>query len=421
MSSQTTPAQDAERGREPSAHPGGDAGTEAIAGQPAVRRPWTVVMLRELAVKSRDRSVLISTAITLVLIVAGLVASALLSERGTGTDYELAAVGDGSAAIVEAAGQSLGEDGTATAREADRAEAERLLAEDEVDAALIREDGSWLLLGDGQLDPTLQQAVTQTVSSATVEANAARAGTSFEELSQGSEVRVEQLDGAGERGVASFILRYVFATLFYMAAIMFGMAIANSVLEEKQNRVVEILATAVPVRQILHGKVLGNCLIAFAQMGLFAGVGLLSASVLGLSDDVGWALSASGWFIAFFVVGFAAQATIWAALGALASRSEDLNTSMTPIMTVLIAAMLAGLIAEGPWLAAASYLPIVSSIAMPVRLLEGQAAAWEPFAALALSALFGWVMLRIGERVYQRAVFQGGRSLSWRQALRLED
>ena len=106
MSSQTTPAQDAERGREPSAHPGGDAGTEAIAGQPAVRRPWTVVMLRELAVKSRDRSVLISTAITLVLIVAGLVASALLSERGTGTDYELAAVGDGSAAIVEAAGQS---------------------------------------------------------------------------------------------------------------------------------------------------------------------------------------------------------------------------------------------------------------------------------------------------------------------------
>ena len=56
-----------------------------------------------------------------------------------------------------------------------------------------------------------------------------------------------------------------------------------------------------------------------------------------------------------------------------------------------------------------------------MRLLEGEAAVWEPFAALAVCAAFGWVMLRIGERVYQRAVFQGGRSLSWRQALKLED
>ena len=45
----------------------------------------------------------------------------------------------------------------------------------------------------------------------------------------------------------------------------------------------------------------------------------------------------------------------------------------------------------------------------------------EPFAALAVCGAFGWAMLRIGERVYQRAVFQGGRSLSWRQAMRLED
>ena len=58
---------------------------------------------------------------------------------------------------------------------------------------------------------------------------------------------------------------------------------------------------------------------------------------------------------------------------------------------------------------------------MPVRLLEGEAAVWEPFAALAVCGAFGWAMLRIGERVYQRAVFQGGHSLSWRQAMRLED
>lgn len=388
-----------------------------------VERPWLTVMMRELAVKLRNRSVLISTAVTLVLIAGGLVASSLLSGSDSGSEHEIAAVGPGSVEMIEAVDDGLSDDDSASPREATRQEAERLLGDGDVEAALVHEDGSWLLLGDGSLDPALEQAVTQSVSSATISANAARAGTSMDQLAQGSEVRVEQIgqEQDGRATAASFVLRYVFAMLFYMAAIMFGTAIANSVLEEKQNRVVEILATAIPVRQILYGKVLGNCVMAFAQMGLFAGAGLLTASLLGLTDDLGWALSASGWFIAFFVVGFAAQATIWAALGALASRSEDLNTSMTPIMTVLVVAMLAGLMGTGTWLAVASYVPIISSIAMPVRLLEGEAAVWEPFAALAVCAAFGWVMLRIGERVYQRAVFQGGRSLSWRQALKLED
>lgn len=400
-------------------------GASEEAGGPGrtVERPWLTVMMRELAVKVRNRSVLISTAVTLVLIVGGLVASSLLSGTDSGSEHEIAAVGAGSVEMVEAVDDSLSDDDSASPREATRQEAEQLLDDGDVDAALVHEDGSWVLLGHGSLDPVLEQAVTQSVSSATIAANAASAGTSMDQLAQGSEVRVEQTgEGSDSRDTAaSFVLRYVFAMLFYMAAIMFGTAIANSVLEEKQNRVVEILATAIPVRQILYGKVLGNCVMAFAQMGLFAGAGLLTASLLGLTDDLGWALSASGWFIAFFVVGFAAQATIWAALGALASRSEDLNTSMTPIMTVLVVAMLAGLIGTGTWLTVASYVPIISSIAMPVRLLEGEAAVWEPFAALAVCGAFGWAMLRIGERVYQRAVFQGGRSLSWRQAMRLED
>lgn len=395
------------------------AAPEQAPVQRGVSRPWLTVMLREIAVKSRDRSLQISTLITLALIVAGLVGSSLLSDRTT--TYDLAAVGDGSVAMAEASQEALGDGAELETHEATRAEAESLLAEGDADAALIHENGQWILLGDSQLESSLQQAVTQTVSAATIEANAAAAGTSMAQLSEGSQVQVEYLAGEEDRGFATYLLRLVFAMLFYMAAILFGMAIANSVLEEKQNRVVEILATAIPVRQILYGKVLGNCLVAFVQIGLFAGVGLLTASALGITDEVGWALSASGWFIAFFVAGFAAQATIWAGLGALASRSEDLNTSTAPILTVLVVAMFAGIAASGPWLAVASYVPVISSIAMPVRIMEGQAAAWEPFLALLVCVLFGWAMLRLSERVYQRAVFQGGRSLGWRQALKLED
>ena len=211
-------------------------------------------MMRELAVKVRNRSVLISTAVTLVLIVGGLVASSLLSGTDSGSEHEIAAVGAGSVEMVEAVDDSLSDDDSASPREATRQEAEQLLDDGDVDAALVHEDGSWVLLGDGSLDPVLEQAVTQSVSSATIAANAASAGTSMDQLAQGSEVRVEQIgEGSDSRDTAaSFVLRYVFAMLFYMAAIMFGTAIANSVLEEKQNRVVEILATAIPVLSLIH-------------------------------------------------------------------------------------------------------------------------------------------------------------------------
>lgn len=397
------------------ARPGGGQ-PEPISRE--VAHPWLIVMLRELGVKARDRSLILSSVITVVLIVGGILASGLLSDRTT--TYDLAVVGEGSAAMAEATEASLGDNTRTEVREASREEAEALLAENEVDAALIDEGGEWMLLGDSEIDTSLQRAVTQAVSATTIETNAAAEGTSMAELSEGSEVRVEYLAGDSDRGFASYLLRFVFAFLFYMAAIVFGMTIANSVLEEKQNRVVEILATAIPVRQILYGKVLGNCVVAFVQIGLYAGAGLLTASAMGLTDDFGWAFAASGWFIAFFVVGFAAQATIWAGLGALASRTEDLNTNTGPILTVLIVAMFAGIAAQGPWLAVASYVPIMSSIAMPARLIEGEAAIWEPFVALLVCLIFGWVMLRISEKVYQRAVFQGGRALTWRQALKLE-
>ena len=53
------------------------------------------------------------------------------------------------------------------------------------------------------------------------------------------------------------------------------MTLAGSVVEEKQSRLVEIIATAVPLRQLLAGKILGNTVLALAQMALFAGVGLV--------------------------------------------------------------------------------------------------------------------------------------------------
>src|SRR6185312_11067178 len=142
--------------------------------------------------------------------------------------------------------------------------------------------------------------------------------------------------GDSERNSMAMVMGFIFSFLFYMSAMIFGMPIANSVVEEKQNRVVEILATAIPIRQLLAGKILGNMILAMGQLCLFVGIGLLALNMMPTPVPfISVVFATAGWFLAFFVAGFLILAAVWAALGAMASRTEDLQQSTGPVIMVL--------------------------------------------------------------------------------------
>lgn len=382
--------------------------------------PWLVVTIREVVVKLTDRSFILSTVLTVLLIVAGTGISAFMAGRST--TFDIGTVDAEAAAIAQSAEHAVSGDGddlqvTSFATE----DALRAAVLDEkVDAGLLAGPDGYTLLGADQIDPTLERAVSSAVEQHVMGANAQAAGTTLAELRQGATVSTTLIGPDAGRATVAQVAGFIFAFLFYMAAIMFGMTIANSVLEEKQNRVVEILATAIPIRQLLYGKVLGNSLLAFGQIALFGVVGLIGVNVAGLAGDVGWILGASGWFIAFFVAGFIALAAVWAVLGSLASRSEDLQSNTGPVIGVIMVALFAGLFAQGTLLQVASFVPVVSSVAMPIRLLAGQVPIWEPVVSLLLTVVTAALLIRLGERIYQRAVMHSGSAITWRQAFRLE-
>lgn len=396
------------------------SGTREEAAEHA-RHPWLVVTTREIVVRLTDRNFILSTVFTLVVIAASLGISAFVSGRST--EHTVAVASPEAARVVAVGTDTLGgrsDDAIVAVETASDAAAREAVAAGDVDAALLAGPGGWTLLGAEGVDTTLAAVLTESARDVVVEANAQAAGTSLAELLAGSTVTTELLEADAGNGAIVFVVSFVFAFLFYMASFIFGLTIANSVLEEKQNRVVEILATSIPIRQLLYGKVIGNSLLAFGQMALFAIVGLIAVNVTGVAGDVGWLLGASGWFIVYFVVGFVALASVWAVLGSLASRSEDLQSNTTPISAVLVGVLFIGLFAEGTWLAIASFVPIVSSVAMPIRLLGSGVAPWEPVVSLLLTVVTAYGLLRLGERVYQRAVMQGGTALTWRQAMRIE-
>lgn len=393
------------------------------------RAPWALVAAREIRVRLSDKTFLVSTILTVGLLLGAMVLPAILNSGGT--EYTVAVTDDTAAAIVDEAATGItglpglsGEEETTVVAErmADRAAAEAAVVDGDVDVALVGSDGAWEVLADGEPPLTLETALAGTVQQRALEANAAAAGTTLEELTAGSQlttVDVGEQEGMG--GQMLFFLGFGFAMVFYFAAVMFGMQIASSVVEEKQSRIVEILAAAIPIRSLLLGKVLGNTLLAVGQMALIVAAAFVGLTFTDLDIALPGVAEALGWYLPFFLVGFLALACVWAAAGALASRTEDLQSTTLPLTMVLVAALLGGINLEGVWREVASFVPILSTILMPIRILEGDTAWWEPALALALVVAFCALTIVLGSRLYQRALLHTSGSLTWRKALRLRD
>ena len=127
-----------------------------------------------------------------------------------------------------------------------------------------------------------------------------------------------------------------------MAALGFGYTLSGSIVEEKANRIVEIITTKIPVRQLLIGKIAGNTLLAIGQTALIVGGRADRHLVHRVRQYLPALTQGIGWFVAFFLVGFCFIACWWAVAGALASRAEDLQTTATPLSFLMMGGLLRG-------------------------------------------------------------------------------
>lgn len=392
--------------------------------RPAEGRPqpaWLTVMIREVTMTVRRRSFQIATILTSLVIAGAVVAVSFFSGH---TQSETVAVnGPQAAAVVEAAGQSA---------KASGAKVEFAVVQSQVPLDSVRDGsaslalveatdgGGWTLAGNTSIDKGAQNLLTQAVQATTVEQRAEAAGTDWAKLTAGTEVRTELLNGDSERAAMSMAVGYVFSMLFYLSALMFGMPIATSIVEEKSSRVVEILAAAIPLRSLLAGKIAATTVLAVLQLSLYVSVGLIALSVT--PSDLGFVnviFSTAGWFLVFFLAGFLILAGAFAAVGAMCARAEDVQPVQTPVTVLLMASLFIGLLAKGTLLAVASFVPVVSSVAMPVRMLQGDVPLWQTLLSLAITLATAYLVMRLGARIYRRAVLHTGGRLSWREAMSL--
>jgi ABC-2 type transport system permease protein len=147
---------------------------------------------------------------------------------------------------------------------------------------------------------------------------------------------VTLLDPPQQNGLLVYLVALGFGLVFFISAITFGSTIAQSVVEEKQTRVVEILMSAISVRALLAGKVLGNSTMALAQIvaiGVLVSAGMAVTGQHVLLGDVGPSII---WFAVFFAFGFVLLASLYAATASMVSRQEDVGSVTAPVMLLVM-------------------------------------------------------------------------------------
>ncbi len=375
-------------------------------------RPWRIVAEREINFKLHDKTFLVSTAFMFVLVIGALVFPMLVS----GGNSDVGVLDDRAAAVVHRADQQGGE--LDAHRLSGMDVAEQQLQDGDLDAVLVAEADGFQLIGDSSVDSDIRTSLEQAAVTEQIERNGEAAGLTMDQLTAGSALSQRLLNPAPFPEAVTFALTFAFAFVFYVTALSFGMVLAQSVVQEKESRIVEILAAAIPVRALLAGKVVGNTVLALGQILLLTVTAIIGLEVTGRGDMVSALIRPAGWFAVFFLLGFVTLAGIWAVAGSMAARQEDLQSSTLPAQALLFIPLFVVLSGNDTLLNVASYVPIASSFAMPVRMLSGDVPFWQPLLAALLVLVTAVGLVVLAARLYERSLLQTQRMVSYRELLR---
>ncbi len=378
---------------------------------PAPAVPWWIVARREIMAKLTQKGFWISTVVVILMLVAGFFFTFLFASSQD--EMTIAVTDDAGAQVVGIAADSSGRDiGTLTMDEPD---VEAAVENGDVDAGLVQTDAGWDLVVDSI--ETNVGDVQQAVSTYMTRTNAAALGIDPAALREGASVELRLTGEQLEQDAAiALVTGLIFSVLFFMSALTYGLQIAQSVVEEKESRIVEILTAAVPTRHLLIGKVLGNTIMAMGQLLVFLIVGVIGVSVTEFGQFLPLLAPNIGWFVVFFLVGFAALSCLWAAAGAMATRVQDINNTTMPLTFILMGVYFAGFLARGTAAQVLSYVPIASSVVMPQRLLAGESTWIDALIALVLCVAFMGVAIWVGERIYRRGILKTSGILGLKEA-----
>ena len=365
---------------------------------------------------------LISSAIVLAVVAIGMTALALTGSNGPVT-FELGLVDEPPADISQDVESLLHPDARLSiTRYPSLSEAESALANREVDALVVGDDE--VVWGASTTD-RLADAVWLAVSNQQVRSTAASLGLTPDEADRliFPDIESRRVESPEEGSVADVVMATLAVILMFMSILAYGQWIGYAVVEEKANRVVELLLGAIKPHQLMAAKVLSIGLLGLTQIAAMGGLAL----AIGLATDRVEIPPASGsvvvWILIWFLLGYAFYGSLYAAAGSLASTSQEAGSVIGPMSILATVGYVFGLITmaggiDTLLLRVASFIPLSAPMLMPARIARGWAESWEIAISLGVMVAAGLAMIYLAGRIYMGGMARATSRLGWREAFR---
>lgn len=236
----------------------------------------------------------------------------------------------------------------------------------------------------------------------------------------------EQILGKDTR--SNYWYCYALVILVFMMIIFYGVMIATSVTTEKSNRSIEVLVTSTNPTSLLFGKVIAGAVASLFQAFVVLGLVLVSYQinrdawggmldmVLNIPSDV---LITFGFF---GLGGFLFYAFLYGAMGALVSKTEDINKSAGSVQMIIMIVYFIVLFQlsnpDGILMKVCSFLPVSSYSAMFARVAMGTVAPWEVIVSFVILVISIIGVGILGAKIYRMGTLRYGNPIKLTNALK---
>ena len=226
----------------------------------------------------------------------------------------------------------------------------------------------------------------------------------------------------------------IFTFLIYMFIFVYGAMVMQGVMEEKTNRIVEVIVSSVKPYDLMMGKLVGIGLVGLTQFGIWAVVFLgVSFSGISFSGNLSIFQTMSGllgavnmfeicfYFLLFFIGGYLMYASLFAAIGAMVNSQEDTQQYMMPITILFLFAFYAGFFSaqnpDGPLAFWTSIIPLTSPIVMMIRVPFG-VPPWQMLVSVGLLAATVILIVKLAAKIYRTGILMYGKKPTYAEIVK---
>ncbi|CUQ01830.1 sodium ABC transporter permease [Clostridium baratii] len=272
----------------------------------------------------------------------------------------------------------------------------------------------------------LQKKVTSVLNDMKVISNMKKYKLTTEEYTSIMSPAKLEIIQKGNSSKERMVLVYALVFGIYMITLTFGSMVANSVIEEKTNRIMETLITMAKPMELFFGKVLGVCAVGLTQIVIILGAGFAMLKTSGISAESINALNLNfGVIIAFifyFLLGYLTFSMLYAAVASLASSPQDVNSAMGGITMIFVVVFLIAMNCMGnidtTFAKVMSYIPFASPLLIFERIILSNVGAIEIVITTLINVGFIILVGIVSSKLYKRGTLHYGRKISLIKALK---